>query len=63
MEVVRIENRSCMLEITWLVYVIVIVAQTLSVKHETWHTTLIGICYCFKVVRIENNSLMLEVTC
>ena len=38
------------------------VIQTWFVCHETWKTTLFGMCYCVKMVRIENNSHMLDIT-
>ena len=39
------------------------IVQTLFVWHETWHTTLISIYYCFEMVRIENNCHIFEITC
>ena len=39
------------------------VVQIWFVWHETWHTTLISIYYCFEMVIIENNNQMLETSC
>ena len=72
-DVVRVENHTHMLEITYQVAILWVlssfgtfapkVAETLFVLHETRHTILFGIYYCVEVFRIENHSHMLEITC
>ena len=70
---VRIENNRHTLEITCEVAFLRLfsifgifshkVVQTWFVWHETLHTTLFGIFYCYEMVRIKKDSHMLEITC
>ena len=72
-EMVRIENNRHTLEITCEVAFLRLfsifgifshkVVQTWFVWHETLHTTLFGIFYCYEMVRIKKDSHMLEITC
>ena len=39
------------------------IAPTRFVLHETWHTTLFSVYYCFEVVRIQNHIHMPQITC